>query len=84
MENDDGTLETHTYGTNKYAGVRIQSVNTSVTCSSIDEVYICYEWWAEVGDTLIDCDISVDANGGANYTAVNSSCPGTTANPGVI
>ncbi len=84
LENNDGTLETHPYRLDEYAGVRIESANTSVVnCGSITTVEICYEWWAEA-DTLTNCDISVDANGGSNYTIINSTCPGTTANPGVI
>jgi hypothetical protein len=84
LNNNDGSVETHTYSKNKFGGVRIQSVNTSILdCGSIDEVYICHERWTEAGDTLQNCDVSVDADGGGSYTAINSTCPGTTANPGV-
>jgi len=84
LEKNDGILETHTYKSSKYGGVQIQSVNTSITdCTSIDRVEICYEWWATAGDTLSDCDISVDADQGASYTAVTTTCPGTTPDPGV-
>jgi hypothetical protein len=85
LESDDGTLETHTYRhTSDYGGVRIQTVNTSeVGCESIDQVFICYEWWSDTGDSLTDCDVSVDADGGGSYTTINSSCPGSEANPGI-
>ncbi|MBD3355327.1 hypothetical protein GF361_05065, partial [Candidatus Woesearchaeota archaeon] len=86
LENDDGTVETHTYnkqGQDKYAGVRIESLNTSVTeCQNITAVHICYEWWTSDANPT-DCDISVDADGGASFTAVTTVCPGTSANPGV-
>ena len=84
LESDKGVLETHSYSQNSYAGVRVQSVNTSVgNCGSITNVELCYEWWGDVGNTLSDCNISVDADGGASYTIMNSTCPGTVANPGV-
>lgn len=82
--NDNTNLETHTFDKSNYGGVRIQSVNTSeVDCKSITSVYICYEWWYTGTRVPIDCDVSVDADGGSSYTAVTASCPSTTANPGV-
>jgi len=84
LELDDGLIETHTYRANRYGGVEIQSVNTGITnCASVESVIICYEWWATPGDTLTDCDVSVDANEGASYTAVTTVCPGTSADPGI-
>ncbi|MBW2984271.1 hypothetical protein KY361_04100 [Candidatus Woesearchaeota archaeon] len=82
---DDTTYETHTLtkGGNTWAGLRINSTNTSVTdCVSIVEVYFCYKWWAATTRTQ-SCDISVDADGGASYTAVTTTCPGTTE-PGTV
>jgi hypothetical protein len=68
-----------------YGGVRINSTNTSVTnCISVTQVNICYQWWAnDSGAGPNDCDISVDANNGASYTAITTTCPGTTE-PGPI
>ena len=84
---DGGNVETHdysssTFGGDTYAGVKITASNTSATdCASIKKVYLCYEWWDSGNPN--DCDISVDANGGSSFTAVTTTCPGTTANPGL-
>lgn len=80
---DDGKIESFSLKIDQYAGIRINSSNSSVTdCDEIDEVLVCYEWWASVTSTD-DCDISVDNDGGASYVAVTTTCPGNTANPGV-
>ncbi|MEA3430533.1 MAG: hypothetical protein U9R08_04635, partial [Nanoarchaeota archaeon] len=86
LETNGGTTETHTYTKGTYAGVRIQSVDTGITnCQSVDEVFFCYEWWStQVQSAPTDCDISIDANAGASYTAVTTTCPGTTTDPGII
>ncbi|MDO8622880.1 MAG: hypothetical protein Q7R52_01435 [archaeon] len=79
LTHNDSLLETHTYQKSNYGGIRIQSVNTSITtCGSVTQVFICYKWWRTATATAQDCDISVDANGGASYTIINSTCPGTT------
>jgi hypothetical protein len=83
---DDTYTETHDATkdgpTRNYAGLRISTFNSSITdCSTITAVQICYEWWTT--DTLQDCDISVDADGGSSPTATTTTCPGTSANPGV-
>jgi hypothetical protein len=84
LETDGGTIETHTYGKGDYAGVKIESVNTSITdCAAISKVEICYEWWSTNNAAPADCDVSVDANNGASFTAATTSCPGSSANPGV-
>ncbi len=82
IEIDDGNTESMDANSGAYAGIRIQSVNTSVTnCNSVGSVEICYEWWA--GNDPTDCDISVDANGGSSYTAVSTTCPtNASENPG--
>lgn len=80
---DGGTTETHTFAKNKYGGVKITSYNTSITdCTSITQVNLCYEWWISDG-TPVDCDVSIDADGGGSFTASTITCPGTAANPGV-
>ncbi|MBN2101899.1 MAG: DUF2341 domain-containing protein [Candidatus Aenigmarchaeota archaeon] len=81
LESNDGNYEDHTYTKSLYAGVRIESVDAEETkCYGIESVYICYEWWGT--NTPQDCDISVDADGGASYTVASSTCPGTIADPG--
>ncbi len=66
-----------------WAGVRINSTNSSVTdCDSIDSVTICYKWWAATTRTQ-NCDISIDSDYGNSYTAVSAACPGT-AEPAVM
>jgi len=81
---DDSNLETHTWargkGITRWGGVRINSSNTSITnCDSITKVELCYKWWNQqlLGNSPNSCDISVDADGGASYTAVTTTCPGT-------
>jgi hypothetical protein len=77
LEHDDLAYENHTYQKNEYAGVRINSINTTITdCGSINSVKICYKWWRTSTATPVDCDVSVDADGGASYTAVTTACPG--------
>ena len=74
--NDDVSLETHTYSKNSYGGIRVQSVNSSITdCIAVTQVFVCYKWWRTDTATPQDCDISVDANGGASYSAVSTTCP---------
>ncbi|MBT4539151.1 hypothetical protein HOC32_02600, partial [Candidatus Woesearchaeota archaeon] len=85
LESDNSLVETQTYGKGgtNFGGLRIQTVNTSITnCGSIDSVLLCYERWA-TGTNTQTCDVSVDANGGLSYTAVTNTCPGAAANPGV-
>ncbi|MBN1793045.1 hypothetical protein JW826_05165 [Candidatus Woesearchaeota archaeon] len=80
LQYDDTAYETHTirkHGLGYYAGLKINSTNTSVTdCKSIVEVRFCYKWWSQVA-TTINCDVSVDANKGLSYTTITTSCPGT-------
>ncbi|MFH1290320.1 MAG: hypothetical protein ABIH92_02835, partial [Nanoarchaeota archaeon] len=85
---DDGSYESQDYHEQgsgiayEYAGVRIQEYNTSVTdCVSITKVEICYEQWYS-GSVPYDCDVSVSQNG-TDWVAVNTTCPGSGANPGV-
>jgi len=83
-----GTTETHTFGkavgtTYYYGGIFINSTNATVTnCSSIQTVMFCYEWW-RTNKIAADCDVSVDADNGASYTVLTTTCPGITSNPGV-
>ncbi|MFC1733143.1 Ig-like domain-containing protein, partial [candidate division KSB1 bacterium] len=78
---DDTTYETHDSrksGGEYYAGIRINSTNASITdCGSIKQVLFCYKWWSNQA-TIINCNISVDANAGASYTNITSACPGIT------
>ncbi|MBS3087062.1 hypothetical protein J4226_00525 [Candidatus Pacearchaeota archaeon] len=74
--NDDASLETHTYLKSTYGGVRIQSVNSSMlSCGGVSQVFVCYKWWRTNTATPQDCDVSVDANGGASYSVVTTTCP---------
>ena len=82
---DGGNTETHSAlrsGTRYWGGVNTTSYNSTETeCIAITSVSMCYEWWSSAAGQ--DCDISVDANGGASYTAVTTTCPLLVANPGV-
>lgn len=85
LQSDDTSLETHTYQKTNYGGVRIQSVNPSIVdCGAINSVNVCYKWWRTSGAAPLDCDISVDANGGASYTAATSTCTAFTSEPAGI
>jgi hypothetical protein len=84
---NDGFQETHTaLRSGKeyyYGGLKINSYNTAVNnCYNITKVEFCYEWWANSNNNLQDCDISVDANGEASYSAITTTCPGSSP-PGV-
>jgi hypothetical protein len=77
---DDSLSEIHTASrsgsTRYYMGVRIQSFDSTVLdCSNINSVQLCYNWWAS--GSVQTTDISIDANGGASYTAVVTSIPPT-------
>ena len=83
---NDAITEAHTSrrsgSTYYYAGIRIKQYNSSLNnCLLISSVKICYEWWGD--GTKSDCSIKVDANGGASWSTVTTTCPGATANPGV-
>ncbi|MFC1728295.1 Ig-like domain-containing protein [Nanoarchaeota archaeon] len=89
LELNDGVLETHTYTKTTSGGVRIQSVDSSITdCDAITQVELCYEWWyTRLGE---NCIVAVDADGGASYTDVindilcDPGIIGTTPNPGIV
>jgi len=48
----------------------------------IQKVTLCHKWWS-VTALLGNCDISVDANTGANYSLVNNTCPGIAEPAGI-
>jgi hypothetical protein len=87
IETDNNLVETHSShkngGTTTSGGIRIQSVDSTITtCSAITRVELCYEWWASEIPSG-SCRIAVDASGGSSYSTVTTTCPGTTPNPGV-
>jgi len=79
---NDGLYESQTATSTKYGGVRIKQYNASITnCARISTVILCRERWTSGSPT--DCAVKVDANGGASWSTVTTTCPGGTANPGV-
>ncbi len=81
---NDGNVESTTYSGMLYGGVNITSFNSTVTdCSSVSNVKLCYEWWVDSINQITNCVIAVDANAGASYSTVTSTCPSAVANPGV-
>jgi hypothetical protein len=89
LANDDGVVETQEFhkqgATISYAGVKVQSVNTSILdCGSIQQVYLCYESWAGAAPETTTCKRSVNNDTTGTFVNVNATCPGTAANPGVI
>ncbi len=82
---NDGTAQTSaTNNNNRYAGINMTAYNSSITnCGGITNVKLCYEWWYNTAAVTLDtCRVKVDADGGASYTNVSTSCPSVTANPG--
>jgi hypothetical protein len=82
---DDSYSETHLAQrvniTYSYGGIQTSYFNNSVlNCFNITKVYLCHEWWRDAA--LQNCDISVDADGGSNYSVVTTTCPGLSP-PGV-
>lgn len=82
---NDGTTQTATVsGNNQYMGLNMTAFNSSITnCGTVSNVKLCYEWWSSSAN-IAACRVSVDANNGASFTNASTTCPGTTANPGVI
>jgi len=82
--NDSFTENRSETANNKYSGLNVTQYNSSITnCQSITSVKVCFEWWSSSAN-IGNCDISVDNQNGTNFTAVNSTCPGTSADPGVF
>ncbi|MGM5482908.1 MAG: hypothetical protein ACQESF_05575, partial [Nanobdellota archaeon] len=76
---DDSNYEVHSIekqgGTTKWAGLRINSSNSSVNnCDEIKSVKFCYKWWASTTRTT-SCDISIDSDKGASYSTLTTACP---------
>jgi hypothetical protein len=64
-----------------YGGIQTTYFNATVNnCFNITTVKLCHEWWRDAA--LQNCDISVDADGGTNFSVASSTCPGTSP-PGV-
>ncbi|MBN2422330.1 DUF2341 domain-containing protein [Candidatus Woesearchaeota archaeon] len=80
---NDGQTETHdAYWDNEWAGVRISAYNDTWTnCIEVTQVELCYEWWRTAGFDV--CRIRVDNDGWSSPSNAVTSCPGTSANPGV-
>jgi hypothetical protein len=86
LEADDSLVETHEFKkqgpNNLWGGIRIQSVNTSITnCAAITKVDFCYEWWDGATRQPVDCYINV--SNGVGFANITDACPGPTVNPGV-
>ena len=87
---EEGDLEAHNFGkaagpagSQRYAGVWTNSSNENVTnCDEIISVELCYEWW-RTSDVAEICDVSYSLDDGDTWTAITTTCPGTTTNPGV-
>ena len=81
---DDGNVETHGMTSTGWAGINISIFNSSVTdCQSIGEVQLCFEFWTVSAAGPVNCNMSVDNQGGTNFTNVTGVCPDQgTANPG--
>src|SRR3989338_3446834 len=82
---NDGNSEIHTASSTSYGGINISQFNSSISdCTEVQQVSLCYEWWGATGLAPTACRIDIDNQKGTNYTTIVSTCPGTSANPGVI
>lgn len=81
---NDGTTEDASMASSTSAGINISAFNSSViNCKSINDVFLCYEWWVAGSSVAFNSSIYVDANGGASFTNTSANPPNGTANPGV-
>ncbi|MBR9704689.1 hypothetical protein GOV12_04705, partial [Candidatus Pacearchaeota archaeon] len=63
----------------RWGGIRIETYNSTILdCDSIDEVFLCYEFWG--ASAKHDCFVGVNSDGDWNDTAVTceASAPGVT------
>ena len=83
---NDGLTEIHqASNANAFGGVRFVQRNSSIAdCQSIQSVSLCIEWWGATGLSPVNCTIAVSNQNGTNFTAVNTTCPGVSANPGIV
>lgn len=76
--NESTGLETETMVRYQFTGVNMTaSNNTIANCQKLYDVFLCYRWFVN-GGTLANCFVAVDANGGASYNNVTTTCPTTT------
>src|SRR3989344_4565588 len=76
---DDTTYESAAISAGApWAGVRINSSNRTIaSCGVVYNVSLCFKWFRQ-GGSVINCNVSIDANGGNSYTGVDGTCPDTT------
>lgn len=80
---NDNSREQSSTSTSAPTGLNMSAFNASeIYCDQIESVFFCYEWWAS-GATR-NCQITVSNENGTNPTPIVTTCPRTTANPGVI
>jgi len=61
---------------NYWAGIKTLSLDENVSCDRVKSVEFCYKWWPSTA-RIQGCHVSVDSNGGANYSKVSGACPGS-------
>ena len=82
---NDGLSESHQGSSSTYGGINTSYYNSTINnCLSVQDVFLCYEWWGDTGLSPSECFIAIDNQGGTNFTNVTTTCPGTSADPGVI
>lgn len=80
--NDNNYYEEQLVSNYKYSGVRINTSNSSITnCESIEEVFLCWEWWST--GSIHDAEILVDADGGSSWGFVEGAIPPQYKDPGL-
>jgi len=73
---NDGIYERTLTRTTNFAGLRVNISNTAITnCASVESVLVCIDWFGS--QTMNNCALDVDANGGEGFTEVNTNCPPT-------
>ena len=70
---DDSNFETATFKRGQYGGINASYFNSTIgNCFSIINVSLCYKDWGFVPNQV--CNMGVDANGGASWTNIPSTC----------
>jgi len=85
MDTNDGLFERHTGGSLNWAGVKTRNNDTTVTdCLSIDKVEVCIENWLGASKcNAYSLQMAQNSSGTSHFVEISSTCPGTSANPGV-
>ncbi len=90
LDCDDNLFESMTTSNNGYTmGIWGHYRNSTITdCGGVQKVEFCYEWWKTTAGAVSSCKIEIDDMSFAYFPiaiwrTIDSTCPGSSANPGV-